>query len=80
MIKWGTLWQQSENYLYPCELSFIENPDKALSQGQTYNLMNLQLSVLEKLNILTSKAFVPLSIKSSFVNTPNVLSPKRQTF
>jgi hypothetical protein len=24
----------------------------------------------------TSSAFVPLSIKSSFVNTPNVLSPK----
>lgn len=28
---------------------------------------------------LTSNAFVPLSIKSSFVNTPNVLSPKTCT-
>jgi hypothetical protein len=27
--------------------------------------------------ILTSKPFVPLSIKSSFVNTPNVRSPKK---
>lgn len=30
-----------------------------------------------KAMILTSKAFVPLSIKSSLVSTPNVLSPKR---
>lgn len=44
----------------------------AHAKSQVTNLLLMCIKIGRK---LTSTAFVPLSIKSSFVNTPNVLSP-----
>lgn len=51
-----------------------DKTNKTKKQVDLLKLMAFKLERIGKIN-LTSRAFVPLSIRSSFVNTPNVLSP-----
>ena len=48
--------------------------NKTKKKVDLLKLTTFKLETIGKIN-LTSRAFVPLSIRSSFVNTPKVLSP-----